>query len=196
MVALLRRALALLPSGDSAIRARLEGFLAQEAFSSVPDRERRAMVGRALAMARRVGDPKALASVLTSHSWIVAGPESLPERLALADELVAVGREAGLPYAECDGQQVRFLAFVELGDIEAADDTLAAAHSAARTDRAQGTVALPRRGEGAARRSTWTTRRRKPCGPARRRARRRSRRRSPSPRSSADVRASASSRDA
>ena len=142
MVALLRQALALLPSGDSAIRARLEGFLAQEAFSSVPDRERRAMVGRALAMARRVGDPKALASVLTAHSWIVAGPESLPERLALADELVAVGREAGLPYAEADGHHMRFLALVELGDVEAADDTLAAARSAARTDRARGTVAF------------------------------------------------------
>ena len=46
MIALLRRALALLPPGDGAIRARLEGFLAQEAFSSVPDRERRAMVGQ------------------------------------------------------------------------------------------------------------------------------------------------------
>jgi hypothetical protein len=55
MVALLRHALALLPSGDSAITARLDGFLAQEAFSSVPDSERRSMLGRALAMARRVG---------------------------------------------------------------------------------------------------------------------------------------------
>jgi DNA-binding SARP family transcriptional activator/tetratricopeptide (TPR) repeat protein len=142
MVALLRQALALLPSGDSAIRARLEGFLAQEAFSSMPESERRAMVGRALAMARRVGDPKALASVLTAHSWIVAGPESLPERLALADELVAVGRERGLPYAECDGHHMRFLALVELGDVKAADDTLSAAHSAARTGRARGTVAF------------------------------------------------------
>ena len=142
MVALLRQALALLPSGDSAIRARLEGFLSQEAFSSVPDSERRSMVGRALAMARRVGDPAALASVLTAHSWIVAGPESLPERLALADELVAVGRERGLPYAEADGYHMRFLALVELGEVEAADDTLAAARSAARTDRARGTVAF------------------------------------------------------
>ena len=142
MVALLRQALALLPSGDSAIRARLEGFLAQEAFSSVPDSERRGMVGRALAMARRVGDPKALASVLTAHLWIVAGPESLPERLALADELVAVGREMGLPYAETDGHHMRFLALVETGDVEAADDTLAAARSAARTGRAHGSVAF------------------------------------------------------
>ena len=142
MVALLRRALAVLPSGDSAIRARLDGFFVQETFSSVPDSERRAMVGRALAMARRVGDPEALASVLTAHSWIVAGPESLPERLALASELVAVGREEGLPYAEVDGHHMRFLALVELGDIKEADATLAAARSAARTGRARGTVAF------------------------------------------------------
>ena len=140
MVALLRRALALLPRGEGAIRARLEGFLAQEAFSSVPDRERRAMVGRALTMARGARDPTALASVLTAHSWIVAGPERLSERLAVADELVAVGRDAGLPYAECDGQQFRFLALVELGDIDAADVALAAAHAAARTIKSRATV--------------------------------------------------------
>ena len=137
MVALLRRALVLLPPGDSPIRASLEGSLANEAFSSMPDRERRAMVARALTMARRVRDPAALASVLTSHSWIVAGPDSLSERLAVADELVAIGRKAGLPYAECDGQQAQFQASVELGDIEAADSAVAAAHAAARTTKAQ-----------------------------------------------------------
>ena len=140
MVALLRRALALLPHGDSAIRAHLEGFLAQEAFSTMPDPERRAAVRRALAMARRVGDRPALASVLTSHCWIVAGPESLSERLAIADELVAVGREVDLPYAECDGQQWRFLALVERGEMEGADAALAAAHAAARTTKSRWTV--------------------------------------------------------
>jgi DNA-binding SARP family transcriptional activator len=140
MVALLQRALALLPQGDSPIRARLEGFLAQEAFSSVPDPERRAMVRRALAMARRVGDPAALASVLTSHSWVVAGPDSVEERLAVADELVAAGRAGGLPYAACDGQHMRFLAHVELGDVDAADAALAAAHAAARTSKSRWTV--------------------------------------------------------
>jgi DNA-binding SARP family transcriptional activator len=133
MVALLRRALALLPPGDSPIRASLEGSLANEAFSSMPDRERREMVARALTMARRVRDPAALASVLTSHSWIVAGPESVDERLAVADELVTVGRDADLPYAVCNGQRARFHALLELGDIEAADAALAAAHTAVRT---------------------------------------------------------------
>jgi hypothetical protein len=98
------------------------------------------MIGRAVAMARRVQDPVALAAVLTSHSWIVAGPESVSERLAVADELVAVGREAGLPYAECDGQQWRMLALIELGEIEAVDAALAAAHAAVRTIKSRWTV--------------------------------------------------------
>ena len=140
MVALLRRALALLEHGDSPIRARLEGFLAQEAFSTMPDPEQRTTVRHALAMARRTGDPAAIASVLTSHCWIVAGPESLAERLAIADELVTVGREADLPYAECDGQQWRFLALVELGEVQAADAAVAAAHAAARTTKSQWTI--------------------------------------------------------
>jgi DNA-binding SARP family transcriptional activator len=144
MVALLRRALALLPPGDSAIRASLEGFLAYEAYSSMPDRECRAMVARALTMARRVRDPAALASVLTAHSWIVAGPESVTERLAVADELVTVGRDAKLPYAECSGQRGRFLAMVELGDIEAADAALAAVHAAVRTRWSQSTALASR----------------------------------------------------
>jgi hypothetical protein len=70
----------------------------------------------------------------------VAGPESVEERLGVADELVAVGRDADLPYAECDGQQFRFLALVELGDVDAADAALAAAHQAARTTKSQWTV--------------------------------------------------------
>lgn len=144
IVALLRRALRLLPPGDSAIRASLDGFLAYEAFSSMADRERRATVARALTMARRVRDPAALASVLTSHSWIVAGPESVKERLAVADELVTVGRDAELPYAECSGQRGRFLAAVELGDIEAADAALAAVHAAVRTRWSQGTALASR----------------------------------------------------
>jgi hypothetical protein len=108
----------------------------------MPDRERRAMVARALTMARRLRDPAALASALTSHSWIIAGPERVNERLAVADELVTLGRDADLPYAECNGQRGRFLALVERGDIEAADAALASAHAAARTIGSQWTVAF------------------------------------------------------
>ena len=165
MVALLRRALALLPPGDSAIRARLEGFLAQEAFSSVPDHERREMVDRA----PRHGAPcrRSDGARRRAHRALLdrRGPESVAERLALADELVAVGREARLPYAECDGQQFRLLALIELGEIEAVDAALAAAHAAVRTLKSRWTVGYLDTRAGAAGGSLRRRRRRRRARP-------------------------------
>ena len=132
MIALLHRALALLPVEDSAARARLEAFLALDALYSIPDVERHERADRALAMARRVADPDALASVLSAHSWTAMGPERRRERLALADELVSVSPDAS-PYAECEGHIFRFAALVESGDIQGADAAMAAARSAARS---------------------------------------------------------------
>ena len=131
MVALLHRALALLPSDDSAARAQLEAFLALHALYSIPHAARREMADRALAMARRVGDRDALAEVLGAHSWTDMDPERRGERLAIADELVRVAPST-MPYAECEGHVFRFVALVESGDIQGADAALAAARSAAR----------------------------------------------------------------
>jgi DNA-binding SARP family transcriptional activator len=130
-IGLLRRALTLLPAEDSAARACLEASLALEAMYSMPDAERRATADRALAMARRIGDPSALADVLNAHSWTVMDPLLRRERLALADELVQVGPLTS-PYAECEGHRFRFLALAEDGDIAAADAALDAARAAAR----------------------------------------------------------------
>ena len=139
LVALLRRALALLPSEDSAARARLEAFLALHALSSIPHPARREMVDRALAMARRVGDRDALAAVLGAHSWTDMDPERRGERLALADELVRVAPSA-MPHAESEGHVFRFAALVESGDLRGADAALAAARSAARLPLSHWTV--------------------------------------------------------
>ena len=131
MVALLHRALALLPSDDSAARAQLEAFLALHALYSIPHPARRKMADRALAMARRVADRDALTEVLGAHSWTDMDPERSRERLAIADELVRVAPSA-MPYAECEGHVFRFLALVESGDLQGADAALAAARSTAR----------------------------------------------------------------
>jgi hypothetical protein len=130
-VALLRRALALLGDGDSPTRAQLLGVLAHEALYSVPDAERHATIDRALTMARDSGDAIALASVLKAKSWLEIGRGRHRERLALADELVAVGR-AGPPYAESDGHLFRHVALLELGDVQACDAALAEARASAR----------------------------------------------------------------
>ncbi len=130
-IALLRRALALLPERDSPARARVVASLALEALYTLPYSERRSMADDALAMARRTGDPAAVASVLNAHQWIAMEPQRRHERLALADELVRVGPRAS-PYAECDGHRFRYLALVEDGDIRAADAALAQARATAR----------------------------------------------------------------
>ena len=130
MIALVRRALTLLPGEDSAARARLEALLALQALYSIPDAERCAMADRALAMARRVGDPLALASVLSAHGWIAAGPERLRERLLVADDLTSLAGAS--PNAECEGHVLRFVALAESGDVRAADAALARARATAR----------------------------------------------------------------
>jgi hypothetical protein len=130
-VAMLNRALTLLPEADSATRAQLLGVLAHEALTSVADAERHAMVDRALAMARTAGDATALASVLKAKSWLAMGRGHHRERLALAGELVAIGR-TGPPYAESDGHLFRHIALAELGDLAASDAALAEAIATAR----------------------------------------------------------------
>ena len=130
-VALLRRALDLLPERDSATRAQALASLALNTMESLPYDERRTMADDALAMARRAGDRDAVAAVLNAHLWIVMDPQRRRERLALADELVRIGPVAS-PYAECDGHRFRCLALVEDGDLHAADAALAAAWASAR----------------------------------------------------------------
>jgi DNA-binding SARP family transcriptional activator len=131
VIALLRRALALLPPDDDADRARLLGCLALQSLHSVSDAERRALAGRAVALARRSGDVAALASALAAHSWTVMDPERVRERLAIADELVEIAPR-GSPYGECEGHVFRYLALVEAGDLAGADAALASARAAAR----------------------------------------------------------------
>jgi DNA-binding SARP family transcriptional activator len=130
-VALLRRALDLLPERDSATRAQTLASLALNTIESLPYDERRSMADDALAMARRAGDRDAVAAVLNAHLWIVMDPQRRRERLALADELVQIGPVAS-PYAECDGHRFRCMALIEAGDLRAADAALAAAWASAR----------------------------------------------------------------
>jgi hypothetical protein len=88
------------------------------------------MADRALAMARRVGDPVALASVLSAHGWTVVGPERRRDRLLVADDLLRLADVS--PSAECEGHVLRFVALVESGEVHAADAALAKARATAR----------------------------------------------------------------
>ena len=98
--ALQKRALAGLPAGEDALASRLRTRLAAEA---VYVGESPQHVLDCLADARRLGDPLALAEALSLTHHVLLTPEHTRDRLALADELVAVASSAGLGVLALDG---------------------------------------------------------------------------------------------
>jgi class 3 adenylate cyclase len=95
-VALLDEALALLPLGDSALRASVLVMLAGELTYSDAEGRRFRLADDALAMARRLGDPRLVASVLEDRFSLFAGPAFVEQRLAETDEFLSM-LDAGVP---------------------------------------------------------------------------------------------------
>jgi len=124
-IALLEEALAGLDSGDSGLRAKLLARLAAELyFADQPDR-RIALSREAVAMARRVGDPAALAYALqTSHlaRWV---PDNVGERIEITAELLELAEAVGDPELRLLGQGWRVPDLLELGEITAVDAAIA-----------------------------------------------------------------------
>lgn len=86
----------ILPPDDSPLRAMATARLASELYFIVGEHERRqALIDEALAMARRVDDKVALAFVLTCAQFGLWVPGNEDKRLAIAEELVALGQELG-----------------------------------------------------------------------------------------------------
>ena len=95
LTAILEEALSRLPAADSPLRARLLARLADElSFSSRRDVSAK-LSEQAVATARRVDDPRAYSFALTSRHWCLWGPENLQDRLAAAQELLALGERTG-----------------------------------------------------------------------------------------------------
>jgi tetratricopeptide (TPR) repeat protein len=126
MVALCEEALAVLPAGDSLRRAMVSARLAGELyFLPQAIERRRALTEEAVAMARRLGDPEALSYVLGSAHWGTWGPGTARERLAIAEEMLRLARQAGNRGREGDAAQWAFGDLLELGDTDRADEMLA-----------------------------------------------------------------------
>jgi DNA-binding SARP family transcriptional activator len=135
-VALLREALAALGPRDGALRAlllaRLAGWLAVSAGREAAEPQEPPDFGQALALARRVGDPRTLALVLADRAHALAGvalgrPGGPGEALQSSAELVRLAARLGddglvravsLPRAE---------ALLAAGDLEGLDELVQAA---------------------------------------------------------------------
>jgi tetratricopeptide (TPR) repeat protein len=118
---LLEEALQALPEEDSALRAWVIARLAV-ALSFVGSDERRADLAReAVAMARRVADPAALAYALSTYCDTIATPEHHEERMAASDEMVGLARQAGDRELELLAHRFRVEALFQAGDIARLD---------------------------------------------------------------------------
>jgi DNA-binding SARP family transcriptional activator len=121
LVPLLEEALSALPVHDSELRVRLLARLAGGPLrDTLPPAPREAMSQEALEMARRVEDEATLAYALDGRHCANMGPDSLPLRLALADELVLVADRVGDAERAYEGHDYRFHALLETGDLGAA----------------------------------------------------------------------------
>jgi len=117
-VRLLEEALAMLGERDSVLRARVLGILAGELLYNPDTQERaRALSQEGLTVARRVGNPGALGDALLSWfsgSWRC---DNLDERLAVANELAALGDSQGSAEMTAQACLLRARCLFESGDI-------------------------------------------------------------------------------
>ena len=114
--ALCDEALAGLPPADSPLRARLLARRAAEAtYHWEP--EAGPLSGQALAMAERLGDPRALRSALRARQLARGGPEGAPDRVELGARMLALGVADGDDEAVLWGRLWRADAFAQLGRV-------------------------------------------------------------------------------
>jgi DNA-binding SARP family transcriptional activator/tetratricopeptide (TPR) repeat protein len=126
-VSALEEALAALGSEDSPLRARLLARLALELYYSGEPERRLALSEEAVELARRLGDPRTLATCLDARHYALWRPETVDERLEVAAELRLVAGETGDPELELEGAGWTVVDLLELGDVQGADVQIAAA---------------------------------------------------------------------
>ncbi|MEW6269755.1 MAG: AAA family ATPase, partial [Thermodesulfobacteriota bacterium] len=117
-IALLEEAVTALGEGDPALRARLLARLAMEIYFLEPRARRDALSADAVAIARRLDDATVLASALLARHFALRGPDAVDAQLALADEIIALGRAGAAREVVLEGRLWRIGNLFELGRIE------------------------------------------------------------------------------
>ncbi|MGH7402917.1 MAG: ATP-binding protein, partial [Candidatus Rokuibacteriota bacterium] len=120
-VRLLEQALDALPDTPSALRARVQGRLAKALLFTPLVQRREALSAGAVAMAKRVGEPAALAAVLYERHIAIWAEARAAERLAITDEVVSLAERCGDRDLTLQGRALRIGNLLELGDMSAYD---------------------------------------------------------------------------
>lgn len=127
MIPLLEEALSGLPEGDSVLRAKLMARLSC-AVRDQPFRERRLQLSEeAVEMARRLDDLRTLSYTLDTRCIAIDGPETYEEFGRTCAEVVRLAQTTGETERELQGHIYRHLFELEVGNIAAAREELAAA---------------------------------------------------------------------
>jgi DNA-binding CsgD family transcriptional regulator/tetratricopeptide (TPR) repeat protein len=133
-VELLEEAAAALPDDDSELRGAVLSGLAR-ALANRGEHERGSIVRRnAIAMVRRLGDRRGLATIRTWAPW-TRGTSSLEEILSELNEAVALAEELGDAEIQIEAMEWQVWALIALGDLEGARRCLERALALATTMR-------------------------------------------------------------
>jgi hypothetical protein len=111
----LEQALAALPDADSALRSTVAARLSVALAFTAGEPRRRDLADTAVAMARRIGDPRALAVALAARCDALAGPDHVSARHRMAEEIVTAARTAGDRTLELLGRRMQVVALAEAG---------------------------------------------------------------------------------
>jgi class 3 adenylate cyclase len=112
----IKEALSAMASSDSPLRAELIAKLACEHYWTGERDPGLALCQTAVDMARRIDDPKALASALWVQCEISWGPENVAGRLASATEIASLAESIGAYQRALRAREMRFAALLEMGD--------------------------------------------------------------------------------
>jgi tetratricopeptide (TPR) repeat protein len=121
---LLEEAITALADEDSPTRAALLGALTRACYSAGLPQRAEATMHESLAMARRVGDPKALVSALRARLYARQPADDIDERLSAAQEMLRLAEVLGDREAQREAHDMCFYDLVEKGEVAAADDHL------------------------------------------------------------------------
>ena len=131
-VEVLEAALRAVGENESTDRALLLATLGSELAFSPADVERRLrLAGDAIAMARRLGDPAAIAHVINVGYYATWIPRTMAERLAQTAESERLAEQSGDPVLRFWAAFFRAMALMEVADIEGVDACLARLHGIA-----------------------------------------------------------------